>query len=237
MRWTSRSVIGSLKVLAVVPARGGSKRVPGKNVRMVGGKPLIAWTLGAARASRYIDHLAVSSDSKEILELASRIGCDTPLQRPDALATDETPGIDPVLHALDALPGYDVVVLLQPTSPLRRPADIEACIEKFASPGVNACVSVTPSGENPEWLYRLDPRERMIPAASRTAGTEGPIYLLNGAVYVARSPWLREHRTFLTPETIGYAMPGEYSIDIDTPQDLALADWMLNQRSNSGAPG
>jgi CMP-N,N'-diacetyllegionaminic acid synthase len=229
-------MIGSLKVLAIVPARGGSKRVPGKNVRVVGGKPLIAWTLDAARKSRYVDHLAVSSDDEGILELAARLGCDTSLRRPDALATDETPGTDPVLHAIGALPGFDIAVLLQPTSPLRRPTDIDACIEKCATPGVNACVSVTPSRENPEWLYRLDTRGCMIPALSRTAGlagAAGSLYVLNGAVYAARLPWLREHRTFLTPETAGYVMPDEYSLDIDTPQDLKLADLMLSQGPNA----
>src|SRR5690349_17373855 len=133
-------MIGSMKVLAIVPARGGSKRVPGKNVRVVGGKPLIAWTLDGARASRYIDHLAVSSEDKGVLDLAARLGCDTPLQRPAALAADDTPGVDPVLHAVRELPGYDLVVLLQPTSPLRRPADIDACIEKCAAAGAKACV-------------------------------------------------------------------------------------------------
>src|SRR5258706_11255613 len=190
-------MISSLKVLAIVPARGGSKRVPGKNVRMVGGKPLIAWTLDAARASRYIDHLAVSSDDGKILELAVRLGCDTPLQRPAELATDETPGVDPVLHALDALPGYGIVVLLQPTSPLRRAADIDACIEKCAAQGANACVSVTPSRENPAWLYRIDPHGYMVPALSPIAGpasADSQLHVLNGAAYVARVPWLKKHR-------------------------------------------
>ena len=228
-------MIGSLKVLAVVPARGGSKRVPRKNLRLVGGRPLIAWTIDAARASQYIDHLAVSSDDKEILDIAGRLGCDSPLQRPAALATDEAPGIDPVLHAIGVLPGYDIVVLLQPTSPLRRPSDIDACIKKCVSQGVNACVSVTPSRENPAWLFRLDSRGCMIPALSRShdsARNEDQLQVLNGAVYTTRVPWLLERRTFLTAETVGYVMPDEYSLDIDTPQDLALADVLLNKGIN-----
>ena len=223
-------MIGKLKVLAVVPARGGSKRVPGKNLREAGGKPLLAWTLAAARASRHVDHLAVSSDDAAILELAARLGCDSALRRPDALAADQSPGIDPVLHALASLPGYDIVVLLQPTSPLRRAADIDACLEKCAAPGANACVSVTRSREHPEWLYRLDARGCMIPAF---AGAAEPLHVLNGAVYAARIPWLTEHRAFVAPETFAHVMPEEYSLDIDTPHDLALADLMLNRNSDA----
>lgn len=228
-------MIGKLKVLAIVPARGGSKRVPGKNLREAGGKPLLSWTLAAARASRHVDHLAVSSDDAAILDLATHLGCDTALRRPDALATDEAPGIDPVLHALASLPGYDVVVLLQPTSPLRRTSDIDACVEKCASPGANACVSVTRSREHPEWMFRLDARGCMIPAyaAAGPAGAANPLHVLNGAVYAARIPWLSEHRVFVTAETFAHVMPEEFSLDIDTPHDLALADLMLNRSSNA----
>ena len=230
-------MIGSLKVLALIPARGGSKRVPRKNILKVGGKPLIEWTVRAARKSRYIDHLAVSSDDDTILDLARQLGCDTALRRPAALASDEAPGIDPVLHALEALPGYDVVVLLQPTSPLRRPADIDACLEKCSAPGASACVSVTPSREKPEWLVRIDERGRMVPLISgnpaQARERAGQLYLFNGAVYATRVSWLFENREFITPQTRAHVMPEEFSLDIDTPFDLALADFMLQRDAGS----
>jgi CMP-N,N'-diacetyllegionaminic acid synthase len=225
-------MIGSARVLALVPARGGSKRVPRKNLQLVGGKPLIEWTLHAARAARCIDHLAVSSEDDEILALAGRIGCDTALRRPAALATDDSPGVDPVLHALESLPGFDIVVLLQPTSPLRRPADIDGCAARCAAPGISVCVSVTPAREKPEWMVWLDSQGRMAPfsAAAGLAGT-GPLYLLNGAVYAARVPWLLQHRDFMSAETTAYVMPQEFSLDVDTPLDLALADRLLQAQS------
>ncbi len=135
------------------------------------------------------------------------------------------------------LPGFDLVVLLQPTSPLRRPVDIDCCVEKCAALGVNACVSVTPSRENPAWLYRIDARGHLRPAFAEAAATrdaEAPSQLLNGAVYAARIAWLREQRSFLTHETVGYVMPGEFSLDIDTPQDLAIADLILSREPMRG---
>lgn len=219
---------GAQKVLAVVPARGGSKRVPGKNLRAVGGKPLLAWALEQARAARSIDHLAVSSDDDAILAAATRLGCDTALRRPDALARDDSPGVDPVLHAIDVLPGYDLVVLLQPTSPLRAASDIDACVALCSAPDAVACVSLAPvpdgGPKDPAWVYRLDDRGCIIAARAQEPGA---CYVLNGAVYVARTAWLRQHGTFLSPQTLGYRMPADRSLDIDTPQDLALADRIL----------
>jgi CMP-N,N'-diacetyllegionaminic acid synthase len=222
---------GALSVLAVVPARGGSKRVPGKNLREVGGKPLLAWTLEQARRARSVGHLAVSSEDGVILAAAARLGCDTALRRPDELARDETPGVDPVLHAIDAIPGYDLVVLLQPTSPLRSPEDIDACVALCSAPGAVACVSLAPipagGPKDPSWAYRLDERGCIIAARAQEPGA---CYVLNGAVYAARTTWLRQHRSFLSPQTLGYRMPADRSLDIDTPQDLELAERLLAAR-------
>lgn len=117
------------KILAIIPARGGSKGVPRKNIRDLAGKPLIAWTIEEAKKSKYITRLILSSEDEEIIEAAKKYGCEVPFVRPIELAQDNTPGIEPVLHAIEKCPGYDYVLLLQPTSPLRTVEDIDGCIE------------------------------------------------------------------------------------------------------------
>lgn len=221
-------MIGGLKVLAVIPARGGSKGVPRKNLRLAGGKPLIAWTIEAARESRYIDRLVVSSDDLEIMETAQAWGCEAPFRRPAEIAQDETPGVEPVLHALQLLPGFGVVVLLQPTSPLRNADDIDGCIELCVTSKANACVSVSEAEQSPYWMYSLSSAGRMRPLieAPPVARRQDlpPAHVLNGAVYVAGCDWLRERRTFVTEETLGFLMPRERSLDIDTELDLKVLD-------------
>jgi CMP-N,N'-diacetyllegionaminic acid synthase len=133
-------VIGDRKVLALIPARGGSQGLPGKNILPVRGRPLLAWSVDAARGSRRVDRVVLSSEDEAVIAAARACGCDVPFRRPYALASDTAPTIDVVLHALDALPGYDVVVLLQPTSPLRTVADIDGACVRFATSGAPACV-------------------------------------------------------------------------------------------------
>lgn len=128
-------MINNKKILAIIPARGGSKGLPRKNIRELAGKPLIAWTIEAGRKSKYIDRLIVSSEDFEIIEVAKKYGAEIPFVRPKHLAEDESLGLDPVFHALRELPGYDIVVLLQPTSPLRLTEDIDACIEQLIDSG------------------------------------------------------------------------------------------------------
>lgn len=231
-------MIGGEKVLAVIAARGGSKGVPRKNLRPAGGRPLIAWTIEEGRKSRFIDRLIVSSEDQEIIEVARSWGCEAPFVRPVELAQDDTPGVDPVLHAIDALPGYELVVLLQATSPLRSAADIDGCLERCAEGRANACVSVTAAEESPYWMYTLGAGGRIQPLMdSKLAFTrrqELPqAYLLNGAVYVARCEWLRARRTFVTDETLAFVMPRERSLDIDTELDLETLDIRLREMANA----
>lgn len=220
-------MINDKRVLAIIPARGGSKGVPRKNIRMVAGKPLIGWTIEEARKSKYIDRLILSSDDEEIIEVAKSWGCEVPFVRPDELARDDTPGIDPVLHAMDMLPGYEIAVLLQATSPLRSVEDIDGCIEHCVVGGANACVSVTVAEQSPYWMYTLGTGGGMNRLIFRekafTRRQDLPtVYTLNGAVYVAYCDWLRRNRTFLTDETLGFVMPQERSLDIDTELDLQI---------------
>lgn len=222
-------MIDGLSVLAVIPARGGSKGLPGKNIRLAAGRPLLDYTVAAARASRHVDRVVLSSDDEEIMRVARECGCEVPFRRPGELATDEAASIDVVLHALDQLPPHDLVVLLQPTSPLRSAADIDGACRTLQQHGAPACVSVTAAEQSPYWMFRMNERAELaplLPAAERAVGQSNrrqdlpPVFVLNGAVYVARCEWLKRERSFVAAGTVGYPMPAERSLDIDTPADF-----------------
>ncbi|MDK2820357.1 MAG: hypothetical protein PWP31_322 [Clostridia bacterium] len=230
-------MIKGKSILAIIPARGGSKGVPRKNIRKVAGKPLIAWTIEEAKKSKFIDRLVVSSEDKEIINIARLWGCEAPFVRPAELARDDTPGIEPVLHAIKMLSGYDYVVLLQPTSPLRTVEDIDGCIEKCIGRNASACVSVTKPDKSPYWMYVLDSKDLMNPLikSNNIPGRRQDlpkVYALNGAVYVGKSDYLIKNKSFLTKETIGYIMPQNRSIDIDSEEDLMFCELLLNSKRN-----
>jgi N-acylneuraminate cytidylyltransferase len=212
-------------MLGIIPARGGSKGIPRKNIRIVNGKPLIAWTIEQAKRSRFLDRVVLSSDDDEIMRIATTYGCEVPFRRPPELAADDTPGIAPVLHAIENLPGYDYVILLQPTSPLRSAEDIDNCCYLCVERGAPACVSVTRCAENPYLMFWRDKNQHLTPLFAECGRIACRQQLpetvrLNGAVYVARSQWLKEARSFITSETIGYEMPVDRSLDVDTEADL-----------------
>jgi N-acylneuraminate cytidylyltransferase len=218
-------MIGKQTLLGIIPARGGSKGIPRKNIRLVKGKPLIVWTIEQAKRSKFLDRVVLSSDDSEIMDIAVNCGCEVPFRRPSELAADDTPGIMPVLHAIENLPGYDYVVLLQPTSPLRSAEDIDNCISLCVERGAPACVSVTRCAENPYLMYWREQDLRLNPLITNsgriTCRQQVPeVFRLNGAVYVARSNWLKKTGSFVTPETIGYEIPANRSLDIDTEADL-----------------
>ncbi|RYD81273.1 MAG: acylneuraminate cytidylyltransferase family protein, partial [Sphingomonadales bacterium] len=209
--------------------------IPRKNIRMMAGKPMIAWTIEAALAAPGVDAVVVSTEDAEIAEVARASGAEVPFLRPAELAADDTPGIDPVLHAIGMLPQHDAVLLLQPTSPLRSTADIDAVLAMAAETGAPAVVSVCEPEDHPNWMYRIDGKGRLDPlmAAPAVARRQDlpPVYSLNGAIYFAKTGWLQQHRSFVGPETLGYAMPGDRSVDIDGPLDWKLAELLLAERA------
>ena len=229
-------MIGQKKVLAIIPARGGSKGIPRKNIRDVAGKPLIAWTIAAAKKSKYIDRVILTSEDEEIINVAKSFGCEVPFVRPAELSQDDTSGMEPILHAMEKVTGYDIIVLLQVTSPLRLSEDIDGCIEECEARDGQACVTVSLVQENPYWMYQLDSNKTMHPLITQTEKIHRrqdmpSIYIINGAVYAAQAQWLQQHKTFVTKETAGYVMPLERSIDIDTEIDLQLASQFLQHRN------
>jgi N-acylneuraminate cytidylyltransferase/CMP-N,N'-diacetyllegionaminic acid synthase len=232
-------VSGQPEVLAVVPARGGSKGIPRKNLALCGGAPLIAYSIHAARRAKLVGRVIVSTEDEEIASVARNRGAEVPFLRPAELARDETPGIEPLLHCLDWLaakegyhPAYSIY--LQPTSPFRLAADVDAAIELALQRDADAVVSVTEAKHSPYWIKVLDAEGRLrdsLPQSDAPARRQElpRLVALNGAIYLARTDVLLEKKTWYTERTHGYVMPAERSLDIDTPWDLSLANLILNQ--------
>jgi CMP-N,N'-diacetyllegionaminic acid synthase len=224
-------MIGGARVLGLVTARGGSKRLPGKNLRPLAGRPLIAWTIAAARNCRYLDRLVLSSDDPAIMQAAADLGCEVPFQRPAELATDQATSLEVVRHALMQLPGYDILLLLQPTSPLRTGADLDAALERLHTSGAGSCVSVSEPHPSPYWCFaaREDGRLRPLLPDLPRPGRAPRTWALNGALYAVRTRYLDARASLTGEDCIPYPMPAERSVDIDTALDWALAELLLHR--------
>lgn len=221
-------------LLYLVMARGGSKGLPGKNLRPFRGRSLVAHTIDTALRCRHRGRIVTSTDTLELATEARRAGSDVPFLRPPALATDEASSFDVIVHALDELAnaGFspEHIVLLQPTSPLRRSDDIDAALDRMFDAGAPGVVSVS-LAKPAEWLYTIDDGDGHLRPLFRNGAAEvsrrqdaRPSYLLNGAIYAAKVGYLREHRDFVGPNTIAYVMPHARSVDIDTEADFAVAE-------------
>lgn len=227
-------MIQGKRVLALIPARGGSKGIPRKNIKPLAGKPLIGWTIEAALHSAFIDEVIVSSEDSEILRAAESLGANS-LERPAALATDQASGMDPVYHALEVRSGFDILLLLQPTSPLRTSGDIDTFLRAFVDSNCNTALSLTLASSPPEWMYRVDERGSMTPILGGKVPPRRqdllPAYVINGALYAAYSSYLKPGLGFSDAGAFGYIMPADRSIDIDTPMDWAAAEFLISQLS------
>ncbi len=219
-------------VLGIVTARGGSKGVPGKNLAPVGGKPLLVWTIEKAKSSAAVERLIVSTEDSVIAEVARAAGADVPFMRPQHLATDDTPHLPVIQHALaqEEARGYwpSYVVLLQPTSPLIMAGDIAAGVRLAKERGADAVISVTRFHGHPSWLMRVDANGRLAPwngnagmAERRQMGSAA--FVPNGALYVMTADVIRRGESWYGPSTFAYEMPPERALDIDDAWDLHLA--------------
>lgn len=224
------------RVLGVIPARGGSKRIPFKNSKLLGGKPLIAWTIETAISSLYLDKVVVSSDDEAIIKMASAMGCEVPFKRPACLATDQAKSEDVVSHVLENLPDiYDYVVLLQPTSPFRHRDDIDESISLCIDSKVPLVLSVRKARERPEWMCLVDQGGIVrYPYDLVSAEPGGDLYVLNGAVYVVDCRWFRENKVFRSPSARLFCMPWWRSVDIDTQEDWVIAELILEIIKSKG---
>ncbi|MFA5292239.1 MAG: acylneuraminate cytidylyltransferase family protein [Phycisphaerae bacterium] len=230
-----------MKVISIITARGGSKGLPGKNIKSFGGKPLIGWTVEQAKGSSYIDDIVVSTDAREIAAVAEKFGGRVPFLRPESLAQDDTPSIDVVINLLKQLEQTeknlpDFVVLLQPTSPLRTSADIDAAFEMLlANKSANAVVSVAEVSENPYSMKMLTNQgfiNNFITHGKEyhRRQDEPAVYKLNGAIYICRTDVLLQSKIFLPEKTLGYIMPKDRSIDIDDIVDFKLAELIFMEK-------
>ena len=226
------------KILAIIPARGGSKGIPRKNIRLLAGKPLIAYSIETALKSKYIDRVVVSTEDEEIAEISREWSAEV-IKRPKELARDDTPTTDVIIHVLDSLRKEekyipDVVALLQPTSPLRTNKDIDDSIEFFLNcQNCLSLISVTEFDHSPFWAMKVE-NNFLKPIFSekyfRMRRQELPkAYRPNGAIFIAPPKVLYKYRTFYTPKTLAYVMPPEKSIDIDTEFDFLLAEFLINK--------
>ncbi|MCI4661752.1 MAG: acylneuraminate cytidylyltransferase family protein [Neomegalonema sp.] len=220
------------RILGIILARGGSKRLPGKNVRSLAGKPLIAWTIDVARACPRIGRVLVSSDDAQIIDASRAAGAEVPFTRPPELSGDDARPIDAIFHALDMLDTpIDIVVLLQPTSPLRRLTDVEACLSMVLDEGAPSAIAVSPVDKGPHYYGALDAQGLFTQAdVFNRHRTSGDPVIINGACYVARTEALRAHEGFVMPGTRAHVMSPYHSVDIDTIEDFVIAEALLALR-------
>lgn len=225
-------------IYALVVARGGSRGLPQKNIRNLRGKPLIAYTIEAARQSALVDEVYLSTDDMEIASVAKTYGCEIPFLRESSLATDDASSVDVVSDAIKRLAPHDIVVLLQPTSPLRTAQDIDSALELMLQEAAPACVSVCPAADHPWLVQRIDANGNLDPYCSsgevkylrRQDLPEA--WVLNGAIYAARCDLFIASGSFMMDGTIAYRMPLDRSVDIDTEDDLNRAEQILRALEN-----
>ncbi len=226
-------------ILGIIPARGGSKGLPRKNIRPLLGKPLIAWTIEQALSSEYIDRVIVSTEDEEIAEISKKFGAEVPFIRSRELASDNAEQIDVIIHAINRLEMnndfHDLVILLQPTSPLRTSKDIDSSVELLSLKNAKAIVSVCEVEHHPYWTNILPSdgcmENFLRPEIINKNRQELPVFFrLNGAVYLAYSDYLKAQRKFFGKKTFAYLMPRERSVDIDTDIDFRLAEILMSKR-------
>lgn len=226
------------KILAIIPARGLSKGVPRKNIKPLCGKPLIYYTIKEALKSELLNRIVVSTEDGEIAEIARKYGAKV-IERPIELAQDDTPSLPVFQHAINHLEmreGYypRLIVVLQPTSPLRRVEDIDAAIRKLLETGCDSVVSVSEVECPLQWMYTLE-GDRLKPVIEGgekiTQRQDAPqVYRLNGAVYVSYRDIIMKQNRVMGEDSRAFVMPPERSIDIDTEFDFKLAEILLKER-------
>lgn len=227
-----------MRVLGLIPARGGSKGVPRKNIKMLAGKPLLAYTAEAALAAKLLNRVILSTDDQEIAETGKRLGLEVPFTRPAELAEDKSPTLPVIQHALkfveDRGDRFDAVCLLQPTNPLRRARDVDECIKLLEQSEADAVVSVlpVPAEHNPHWVYFRDtdgslrlstgeaspiPRRQDLP----------PAFHREGSIYVTRRGVVMNENSLYGARIIGYEIDPARSVNIDTADDWQRAERLI----------
>lgn len=226
-------------MIAIIPARGGSKGLPGKNIMMLNGKPLISYTIEAAIKSRNISEVIVSTDDLKIAEISKKYGASVPFIRPDYLSGDDASSIDVYLHAIEYLikernKSIDKFSVLLPTAPLRNEKHIDEAIMIFEREQAFSLISVCEAEIPPSWYYRVDENRRLFNAgfdqsnALSNRQENCKYYVPNGAIYILDYNGLKKTRTYYSNNTIPYIMKREDSIDIDNLIDFKFAEFLIS---------
>lgn len=228
-------------MLAIIPARGGSKGLPGKNIKDLNGKPLIAYSIEAALNSKYIDRVIVTTDAKDIAEVARKYGAEVPFIRPEHLSTDTASAIDVYLHATEFViketgQKMEKFVVLLPTAPLRTNKHIDAAIEFFKEKQATTLISVKEADTPITWYMNKDERSRIKNAgfgvgdAVTNRQVNSRYYTPNGAIYILDYDLLKNQRTYYCDNTVGFEMSAEDSVDIDTLTEFKFAEMLILER-------
>ena len=222
--------------LAIIPARGGSKRLPRKNVLDLCGKPLIAWSIEAGLKSKYIDKLIVTSDDEDILSISKKYGSDI-IKRPEELSNDTATTFDALKHTIDNLEKYDYIVLLQPTSPLRNEKHLDEAIELLEQKNADAVISVCKMDHSPLWCNTLPENGSMQnflkeEVLNKRSQDLDKYFRLNGAIYICKTDKLLENKGFFLKGNIyAYLMSKENSTDIDDEFDFLMTEYIMKYKN------
>lgn len=230
--------------LAIIPARGGSKGLPGKNIRPLCGKPLIVWSIETGLKSQYIDEVMVTTDSDEIASVARKSGASVPFLRPSELASDTATSFDVIRHAINFYENelhkkFDYIVLLEPTSPLRDEKDIDMSIEQLlsdrqASAIVGVCKTTS---QNPAFLVKKNDKDFLVGYENQDMRVLrrqeiGEVYFFEGSVYVSKTDALLAKKTFYHESTLGYEVPKWKSLEIDDLDDIIMVEALMKFKRN-----
>lgn len=224
-------MVNEKKFLAIIPARGGSKRLPRKNILNLNGKPLIAWSIEAAKKSKYIDKVLVSSDDDEIISISEKYLAEI-IKRPDSLSNDTATTADMIEHVCNNIENYDYLVLLQPTSPLRNNMHIDEAINLLIDNQADAIISVCEMDHSPLWSNKLPVDRNMTnflrkDLIGKRSQDLDDYFRINGAIYICNTKaFLKEKTLFLKDNIFAYVMNKDVSIDIDEEIDFKIAEFL-----------
>lgn len=221
-------------MIAIIPARGGSKGLPGKNIKELDGKPLIAYTIECALQSKYIDHVVVSTDDQEIADISIKYGAEVPFLRPDYLATDDAMAVDNYIYTIARLAelyhiSIDSFIVLQPTSPLRQVEDIDGAIDLFIEKNADSVISYTLEAHPIFWHKYIDGENKVCNIFNDTIENRQNLkksYYPNGAIYVFKSGIINQ-KMYYTEKSYAYIMPRNRSVDIDYLEDFQYVEFLL----------
>jgi len=225
-------------ILCVIPARGGSKGLPGKNIKELSGKPLIAYSIEQAKGAKYVDRIIVSTENREIADIARRYGAEVPFMRPRKLATDDCSIIDVLLHAMDWMENkgkykFDILVLLHATAPLRTIEDIDNSIKLLVDKNADNVFSVSDAYRNPYFNMvevREDRTVRLVKKGGFVTRQSAPrVFDMNASIYVWWKDVLRKEKSVFLKKSQVYVMPRERSVDIDDYLDFRIAEMLLKE--------